>query len=81
MERTSDPDGLKTVYENSMPKLIGPQESSGFLEQVGRNTQYIIHPEEILADNFALLILKEQNIPSPQVLQRMVRVLGEPNAR
>ena len=30
MERTSDPDGLKTVYENSMPKLIGPQESSGF---------------------------------------------------
>jgi hypothetical protein len=27
-----------------------------FLEQVGRNTRYVIHPEEILAENFALLI-------------------------
>ena len=27
----------------------------GLYEQVGRNTEYLIHPEEILADNFALL--------------------------
>jgi hypothetical protein len=66
----------KVVYENSAPKLIGPRAASGFLEQVGRNTQYVIHPEEILADNFALLILGEQNVKSPQVLQKMKAVFA-----
>jgi hypothetical protein len=75
MEKTSNPTRLKTQYENSMPKLIGLQEVSGFFEQVGRNTQYIIHPEEILADNFALLILKRENVPSPQILQKMIGIL------
>ncbi|MBE0583517.1 MAG: hypothetical protein IH612_07090, partial [Desulfofustis sp.] len=28
-------------------------------ERQGKNTNYIIHPEDILADNFALLILYE----------------------
>lgn len=65
----------KVVYENSAPKLAGPQAVSGFFEQIGRNTQYIIHPEEILADNFALLILGEQNVPSPEVLEKMRKVL------
>jgi hypothetical protein len=31
----------------------------------------LVHPEEILADNFALLVLDEQNVPSPEILQRM----------
>jgi hypothetical protein len=65
----------KVVYENSAPKLAGPQAVSGFFEQIGRNTQYIIHPEEILADNFALLILGEQNVPSPEVLEKLRKVL------
>lgn len=66
----------KAVYENSAPKLAGPREVSGFFEQVGRNTQYIIHPEEILADNFALLILGEGKAQSPEVLQKMKTVLA-----
>jgi hypothetical protein len=66
----------KVVYENSAPKLVGPRAVSGFLEQVGRNTQYLIHPDEILADNFALLILGEPNVQSPEVLQKMKTVLA-----
>ena len=65
----------KVIYENSAPKLVGPGAVSGFLEQVGKNTQYLIHPDEILADNFALLILGEQNVPSPEVLQKMKTIL------
>ena len=75
MEKTSVLRRLKVVYENSEPKLIGPQAVSGFFEQAGRNTQYVIHPEEILADNFALLILREQNVPSPEILQKMREIL------
>jgi hypothetical protein len=44
---------------------------------VGRNTQYIIHPEEILADNFALLVLGETSIPSPVILEKMKDALGK----
>jgi hypothetical protein len=66
----------KVVYEHSAPKLVGPRAVSGFLEQVGKNTQYLIHPDEILADNFALLILGERNVPSPEVLEKMKTVLA-----
>jgi len=68
---------LDIHYENSMPELVGPQEVSGFFEQVGRNTQYIIHPEEILADNFALLVLKERNVPSPEILDKITKILRQ----
>ena len=57
------------------PELFSPEELSGFFEQVGRNTEYIIHPEEILAENFALLILGKQNLPSPEIVEKMRRVL------
>jgi hypothetical protein len=44
---------------------------------VGRNTDYIIHPEEILAENFALLVLGAGNVPSPEVLTRMREALAK----
>ncbi len=47
----------------------------GLAEQAGSNTGYVIHPEEILADNFALLFRKPAKIASPQVLERMRRML------
>jgi hypothetical protein len=57
------------------PKLVGAQQISGFMEQVGKNTDYIIHPEEILAENFALLLLHEANAASPEILQKMRELL------
>lgn len=32
---------------------------TGFREQIGPNTDYIIHPDEVLADNFAFLCLSQ----------------------
>ena len=66
---------LKAVSEGSSPKLVGMERVSGFMEQVGRNTDYIIHPEEILADNFALLVLNSHNVASPEILRKMREVL------
>ncbi len=57
-------------------RVVGLQEVSGFFEQVGRNTEYIIHPEEILADNFAMLVLATANVPSPDVLTRVRNALA-----
>jgi hypothetical protein len=75
MNKSANPGHLKTIYENGKPKLIGPQEVSGFFEQVGRNTKYVIHPEEILADNFALLILGKHDVPSSEIPRKMEEIL------
>ena len=39
---------------------------------MGSNTQYIIDPEEVLADNFSLLLTgMTEGLPSPEVIQKM----------
>lgn len=35
---------------------IQPEDAKGFYEKIGRNTSYIIHPEEVAADNFQMLV-------------------------
>jgi hypothetical protein len=61
-----------------MPRLLPLQAVSNFFEQVGKNTEYVIHPEEILADNFALLVLGGgSNTPSPEVLRKMKTVFSD----
>jgi hypothetical protein len=75
VEKSSGSQNFKAVSEGSSPKLVGMEHVSGFMEQVGRNTDYIIHPEEILADNFALLVLDEHNVASPEILQKMKEIL------
>ncbi len=67
---------VKPLYDGSQPRLAGMKEISGFIEQVGMNTRYIIHPEEILADNFSLLVLEESNVPSPEILRKLEEVLA-----
>jgi hypothetical protein len=59
-------------------ELVDRRELGEFFEQVGRNTGYIIHPEEILADNFALLVLPQGELPSPEIVERMETVLKQP---
>jgi hypothetical protein len=39
------------------PQFFSPSEATDYLQKIGRNTGYIIHPEEVLADNFSMLIL------------------------
>jgi hypothetical protein len=60
---------------------VPPQELQGLLEQIGRNTRYLIHPEEILADNFAVLYLSKLRSdlpkpPSPELLLRLEKILS-----
>ncbi len=77
VDRQGDSPVAKPMYVGSQPRLVDFDQVSGFYEQVGRNTEYTIHPEEILADNFALLVTGDQNIPSPEILKRLQDVLTE----
>jgi hypothetical protein len=66
---------VKAIYDGQTPRLVPMSEVDGFYEQVGWNTGYILHPEEILADNFALLMLRERNVRSPEVIQKLEGIL------
>jgi hypothetical protein len=81
VEKEAGSANFKAVFDGTSPRLVGMERTSGFMEQVGQNTQYIIHPEEILADNFAILVLGEQKVPSPDILRKMREVLLRKPAR
>ncbi len=76
LEREGDGRKLRPMAGDADPRLVTVNQLSGFWEQVGRNTQYIYHPEEILADNFSLLVMQGANVPSPEILEKMKEVLS-----
>ncbi|HEV8326412.1 MAG TPA: DUF4157 domain-containing protein [Nitrospiraceae bacterium] len=77
VERPGDTRAPLALYDSHGPRLVGLEQISGFFEQVGQNTEYIIHPEEILADNFALIVLGERNVRSPEVLSKIQSALAK----
>lgn len=56
------------------PVLLDPETVPDYHAQIGRNTKYIIHPEEVLADNFVYLINGRRDLASPQVVAGMAEV-------
>ncbi len=67
----------KVVYNNGQAVIYSVKEVSGFFEQVGNNTNYIIHPEEILAENFTHLLLNTKDLPNPEVVNKIKQLLKE----
>ena len=70
---------------------IPPNDTNGFdlrdtdyVQRARINTGYIIHPEEILADNFALLVLQQTGhtapVPRPDVIHDLSKLLSTPAA-
>lgn len=72
---TNGAGGWQPMLLAGRPQLIDPGEADGYLEQVGRNTDYIIHPDEILAVNFVLLINGKTNVTTSRILEEMKEVL------
>jgi hypothetical protein len=61
---------------------VDPSELEGLFEQIGRNTQYLFHAEEVLADNFIQLFLaslagKPRGVPSPEILEKIRKIIFE----
>lgn len=57
------------------PRLVKLRAVSGYLEKTGKNTGYIIHPDEILAENFRLLLTHPRSVRSPDVLENIAEIL------
>ena len=59
------------------PLLLEASIVPEYMQKVGRNTQYIIHPEEVLADNFRLMVNQTKNAPTPRIPARMKELLSK----
>src|SRR5690606_26030992 len=71
VDRSDSSGPARPIEDDDGPVLVPIPEAGGFFEHVGRKTVYIIHPEEILASNFVLLVMGRNRVPSPDVLERM----------
>ncbi len=68
------------LYDKDKTLIVDLRHVNGFFQQVGFNTQYIIHPEEVLADNFAYLCL-DKKVRSPHVTNGIKSVLKRKESR
>ena len=68
------------ALEDGEPRLLDPAGVKDFHRKIGKNTGYIIHPEEVLADNFVLLMMGKQKVPTPRILEEMARLLKAPGS-
>ncbi len=56
------------TQEDGFSSTLDMQKLPDFYRQIGDNTTYIIHPDEVLADNFALLMASKKD---PLALKRL----------
>jgi hypothetical protein len=71
----------RPLERNGAPLLVPFDRVGGLAEQIGRNTGYVIHAEEILASNFELLVQRTSGAPSPEVLERIRATLAAARTR
>ena len=57
-------------------RIIPFNECEEFFENVGRNTNYLFHAEEILADNIADIYTGRVDFPSPNIVRKILDVLN-----
>jgi hypothetical protein len=69
-------DRWRAKLENGQPVLLDPKGVESYHEQIGRNTNYIIHPEEVLADNFSILVRGKRDVPTPRILDELRKALN-----
>jgi hypothetical protein len=83
--KLSDQSSFLEIMSDSLGKTTLPMEAaSGFFNAIKDNTQYIIHPEEIMADNFMLgLMAADKNdydrfsLAGKQLIDRVLQRLSE----
>ncbi len=76
--RVEEKDGhIVPVMAEGKPLMINAYQTPAFWEMIGRNTNYVIHPEEIMASNFTFLVTGKKELPNPEILKKMKNLFLE----
>jgi hypothetical protein len=59
-----------------MPVLKNFAAATDLKQKIGNNTNYTLHPEEILAEHFVMLV-QGQEVPEPSYIEAMKVVLQQ----
>lgn len=62
------------IYVDGKVLIVEKSETDNFYKQTGENTYYSLHPEEIMADNFALYVTGKK-IKSKWVIDGMLEIM------
>lgn len=65
----------KAEQQDGKTVIYGIKDTENFFDLVGRNTDYIINPEEILAENFAFLLTRKSVTATPELIEKMWQAL------
>ena len=71
----------KPLLSDGEPILIDGRKNESYREQIGDNTRYIIHPDEVLADNFAHIVMRTKELKTPDLVEKMKVILMGEDAR
>ncbi len=52
-------------------QILNPASVEDFFAAIGKNTDYIIHPEEVLAENFVFAMMGKTDLPNPEIPARL----------
>lgn len=69
-------DRLAVAMKDGEPLLLDPKNTPSFHDQIGKNTSYNFHPDEILAENFVHLVMQSKELPTPKIIEQMRAKLG-----
>ncbi len=75
--KVSARDGKCTMAPDAEGKaqILNPATVEDFFTAIGNNTDYIIHPEEVLAENFVFVMMGKTDLPNPEITERLKRWL------
>lgn len=76
MQTETKNESWKIKHKDGQAVCLCFSDVSGYLEQVGENTEVENQPEEILAENFALLVIGKEDVPSPKIIKDMKKYLS-----
>ncbi len=62
------------IMEKGRPLMINAYKTPAFWKMVGTNTNYVIHPEEIMASNFTFLVTGKKDLPNPEIIEKMKNI-------
>jgi hypothetical protein len=67
-------EATQATLQHGQPVWHTLQQVPEYLQRIGGNTDYVLHPEETMADNFMLLVSR-RTVPNPALLQRVDALL------
>lgn len=66
-----DKDNGKAIEKEGKAVIFSVDDAIDFYDKVGRNTDYTLDPEEILAENFSYIFADTQDLPNPELLTKI----------